>query len=264
MKLHFIRTVLVLAVLALMPIANHAADAKPRSPLDGTWRWDFVMPDSGAVRPTLNVKTEDSGKITGIARFRSGSRTPVTNLKFKDNQVSFEVVRERDGEKTVTKYSGVLQGDKITGQVVSKWTGEEQSYDWVASRFADIEGVWKWRFSFGTNAPGGQGAGQGGGRRGGGGGGRGGGAGEITLTLKREEGEKISGKLNVGRGDQDIKHGLVQGAEVSFQTERERSTGEQSTNWYWGKFSGDTITGKYTTDFGGEIRTNDWRALRGD
>ena len=45
---------------------------------------------------------------------------------------------------------------------------------------------------------------------------------------------------------------------------RQRSTGEQSTNWYWGKFSGDTITGQYTTDFSGEIRTNDWRALRGD
>lgn len=242
---------IVIALLFALPFALLAADAKPRPPLDGTWRWDFVMPDSGVVRPTLNVKTEDNGKITGIARFRSGSRTPVTNFKFADNQVSFEVVRERDGEKTVTKYNGMLQGDKIIGKVVSKWTGEEQSYDWIASRFADIEGVWKWRFSFGTNAPGGQGEG----RRG---------RGEVTLTLKREEGEKISGKLNGRRWDQDIKHGLVQGAEVTFQTERERSNGEHSTNWYWGRFSGDAITGKYTTDFGGEIRTNDWRAARGD
>lgn len=261
MKWQPMQNLFAVALMALLPVAVQAADAKPRPPLDGTWRWDFVMPDSGVIKPTLRVKTEDSGKLTGTARFRSGSSTPVTNFKFKDNQVSFEVARERDGEKIITHYSGALQGDKIVGKIVSKWTGEEQSYDWVATRFADIEGVWKWRFSFGTNAPGGEGAGQGGGRRGGG---RGGGAGEVTLTLKREEGEKLSGKLNVGRGDQEIKHGLVQGSDVSFQTERQRSTGEQSTNWYWGKFSGDTITGKYTTDFSGEIRTNDWRALRGD
>ena len=254
-------TRIVLALFLALPVMLFAADAKPRPPLDGTWRWDFVMPDSGVAKPTLRVKTEDNGRLTGIARFRSGSSTPVTNLKFADPQVSFEVVRERDGEKTVTKYSGVLQGDKITGKVVSKWTGEEQSYDWIASRFADIEGVWKWRLTF-TNAPGGQGGGR---RGGGGGGGRGGGAvGEVTLTVKREEGDKFSGKLSPGRGEQDIKHGLYKDGTVSFQTERERSNGDQSTNYYWGQFSGDTITGKFTTDFGGELRTNDWRAARGD
>ena len=258
MKLHFTRTVFVLAALALAPMASRAAEAKPRPPLDGTWRWDFAMPDSGVAKPTLRVKTEDDGKLTGTARFRSGSSTPVKNLKLVDEQVSFDVERERDGEKIVTQYRGTLRGDQITGKIISKWTGAEQSYDWTASRFADIEGIWKWRLSFGTNAPGG-GPGA---RRPGGGGPRGGG--EATLTLKREEGDRLSGKLNAGRTDQEIKHAHYKDGDVTFQTERERSTGEQSTNWYWGKFNGEAIVGKYTTDFSGEIRTNEWRALRGD
>lgn len=264
MKLHFTRTFFVLGALALVSLATHAADSKPRPPLDGTWRWDFAMPDSGVAKPTLKVKTEDDGKLSGAARFRSGSSTPVKNLKLAGDQVSFDVERERDGEKIVTQYRGTLRGDQITGKIISKWTGAEQSYDWNASRFADIEGVWKWRPTFNTNAPGGgPGAGQGA-RRPGGGGPRGGGLGEATLTLKREEGDRLSGKLNAGRTDQEIKHAHYKDSDVTFQTERERSTGEMSTNWYWGKFNGDAITGQYTTDFSGEIRTNEWRALRGD
>ncbi len=249
-------TRMVIALFLALPVALLAADAPPRPSLDGTWRWDFVMPDSGVAKPTLRVKTEDDGKLTGLARFRSGSSTPVTNLKLTGDQVSFEVVRERDGEKTVTHYRGTLQGDRITGKVVSKWTGEEQSYDWLATRFSDIEGVWKWRLARGTNAPGG-------GRRGGGGGGRGGVV-EVTLTLKREEGDKIAGKVSLGGGDQEIKQGVCKDNHVTFQTERQRSNGDQSTNWFWGTLERDIIIGKHTTDSGGQRRTNDWRAARRD
>jgi hypothetical protein len=266
MKLSFLRTLLVGSALTLAISAVHAADsAKPRPPLDGTWRWDFVMPDSSVARPTLRVKTENDGKLTGTARFRSGSSTSVKNFKLAGDQVSFDVERERDDEKFVTHYRGTLHGDKITGKITTKWTGDEQSYDWLAVRFSDIEGVWKWRPSFGTNAPGGGqggGQGQGGGRRGQGGGR--GGFGEVSATFKREEGDVISGKVNAAGRDQDIKHGLIKDGEISFQTVRERSTGEMSTNWYWGRLNGDNLTGKYTTDLGGERRTNEWRAARGD
>jgi hypothetical protein len=257
MNLQWNRILLVLVALALLPGVARGANAKT-SPLDGTWRWEFTMPDSGVIKPTLKIKTEDDGDLIGTARFRAGSSTPVKNLKLQGDQVSFEVVRERDGEKHVTRYAGTLQGNKIKGKVISNWTGQEESYDWEALRFYDVEGTWKWRFSFGTNAPGTQGGS--GGRRGGGGGGRG----EANLNLKREEGEKLSGKLNTGRGDQNIKHGLFKEGDVSFQVERERSNGEKSTNYYWGKFSGDTIAGKFTSDFSGTVRTNEWKAARAD
>jgi hypothetical protein len=207
------------------------------------------MPDSGKIKPVLRVKTED-GALTGTTRFRAGSTTPVTNLTLNGNAVSFDVMRERDGETTITHYSGTLSGDKIKGKMVSNWLGQEQSYDWEAIRYTDVEGTWKWRFGFGGGRPGG-------GRQGGGGGS------DITLTLKRD-GEKLSGKLSMPRfGDTDIKQGRFKNGEVSFQTERERD-GETSTNFYRGKFSADTIVGYNTSDFGGRVRTNEWRATRAD
>ena len=240
-----------LAVLVMASPLWAADDVKTNSPLDGTWRWDFTMPDSGKITPTLRVKTGEGGVLTGVTRFRAGTSTPVTNLTLTGSAVSFEVVRERDGEQTVTHYSGTLSGDKIKGKMVSTWTGQNESYDWEAVRYSDVEGTWKWRSGVAGGGRGGAGRG----------GGRGGGA-ETTLTLKRD-GEKLSGKLQTGRGDLDIQHGRFRKNEVSFHIERERD-GEKSTNFYWGKFSGDTIIGKSTSDFGQGVRTNDWRAARAD
>jgi len=261
MKTQFIK-IFTLASLALLaaPFVFAADDATAKSPLDGTWHWEFTMPDTGKVKPALRVKTED-GVLTGSTRFRAGTSTPVTNLTLNGDQVSFDVVRERDDEKTVTHYSGTLKGDKIQGKMVSNWAGEEKTYDWDAVRYTDIEGTWKWRFGFGGR-PGGGGGGPAGG---GGGGGRFGGGGDITLTIKREQGDRISGKLSMPRlPDSEIKHAHFNNGEVRFTIERERDGEIVSTNFYRGKFSADSIDGYYTSDFGGRVRTNEWRAARAD
>ena len=262
MKLPFTRIFFGAALVALLPGITLAADAAKTSPLDGTWRWNFTNADSGVIQPTLKVKTEDDGTLTALSRFRSGSSTAVTNLTLQGDQVSFEVVRQRNGEATVTRYHGTFKGDKIAGQMVARTAGEEVSRDWSAFRISDIEGTWKWRMG-GTNAPGGRGGagGAGGGRRGGFGGG------EITLTIKREEGDNISGKISLGipgQREQEIHQAHYQNGNVSFETERTRTDGELSTNYYWGKFSKDAITGKFTTDSGGVHRTNEWRAARAE
>ena len=146
--------------------------------------------------------------------------------------------------------------------------GQEERRDWSAFRFSDIEGVWKWQpaggFPGATNTPGGgRGAG---GRRGGPGAGRGGvpGGGGITLTIKREEGDHISGKINLGAAEQEIQEATYHDSTLYFETSRTRSDGELSTNYYWGKFSKDVLSGKYTTDSGGNHRTNDFRAVRAE
>ena len=87
--------------------------------------------------------------------------------------------------------------------------------------------------------------------------------GESVLTLKRD-GDKLSGKYNAGKpGEADIQHGRFRNSEVSFEIERERD-GDKTTNFYRGKFSGEDITGRSITDFGGRVRTNEWRAVRAD
>ena len=263
----------IFALLAVLLFAvSPAPAAAPASPLDGTWRWNFTNADGVIIQPTLKVKTEDDGNLSGLSRFRSGSSLPVTNFTFEGDQVGFEVARTRNGETTVTRYRGTFKGDKITGRMVASTAGEELSHDWSAFRFSDIEGVWKWRGGGfgggGTNAPGGgRGGRRGGGAPGGGAPGAGRGGGEITLTIKREEGDHLSGKLSLGQpgqAEQEIHEARYHDGNVSFETERTRSDGELSTNYYWGKFSKDAITGKFTTDAGGVHRTNDWRAARAE
>ena len=249
MKSSFHRNIGRLALLLLVSVGRVcAADAaRPTSPLEGTWRWSFTMPDGGKITPTLRVKIGEDGVLTGQTRFRAGSSAPVTNLTIKAETVSFEVVRDRDGQTTITRYNGTLAGDKIQGKMISNWTGTEETYDWEAIRFNDVEGTWKWASGLGG--------------RGGGGPGRGGG--ESMLTLKRD-GDKLSGKYNAGKpGEADIQHGRFRNSEVSFEIERERN-GDKTTNYYRGKFSGEDITGRSITDFGGRVRTNEWRAVRAD
>jgi len=229
-------------VVALVLTLTAADDVRRRSPLEGTWQWDFTMPDGGKVSPRVKFKTKDD-ELTGVSRFRPGSEAPLTNIALKGDRVSFDVVREYEGEKVVTHYSGRLNGDTIKGKITAKSNGEEQSYDWVAARANGVDGAWTVTVDFGTDRPF-----------------------ESRLTLK-QEGEKLSGKLRGFRSDSDIHHGRLKDGKISFEVERPGfGGGEKSTNRYHGKVSGDTMTGKVEMNrFGGEGRqTNDWDAVRAD
>ena len=137
-----------------------------------------------------------------------------------------------------THYTGKLNGDKIRGKIASDWSGEAQTYDWRAEKSNDLDGTWKWEVTFGERTF------------------------DLSMTLKRD-GDKVSGKLHLGRGGEpDIHHGRFRNNELSFEIHRERD-GERSTNFYRGKLSGDSITGRYTSNFG-QRRTNEWHATRAD
>ena len=220
-----------------MALFGQAAD-KAHSPLSGIWKWTFTMPDGGQVNPRVKFTTDKNQKLIGVARFRAGMDAPVTNLVLQGDQVSFDVVRERDGQAVTTHYAGKMEGDKINGKVSSNWNGDQQTYDWRAERSNDLDGTWKWQVRFGEREF------------------------DVSMTLKRE-GEKVSGKLHLGRGGEpEIHHGRLRNNLLSFEVHRERD-GEKTTNFYRGKLSGDTIIGTYTSDFG-RRRTNEWDAARAD
>ena len=213
------------------------ADATP-SPIEGTWKWTFTMPDGGQVNPSVKFKIERNGALTGTARFRPGNDAPVTNIVVTGNQVSFGVVRERDGNTVTTRYTGKMEGDTIRGKITSNWAGETQNFDWRAERSNDLDGAWKWRADVGGRGI------------------------EQTAALKRE-GDRVSGKIRLGRGGEaDIHHGRFRRNEVSFEIHRERG-GERTTNYYRGRLSGDRITGTYISN-SGQRRTNEWHASRAD
>jgi hypothetical protein len=120
-------------VLAGALTAFVAAVAWAATAVDGKWSWK-QMGQNGEVSITLELKA-DGEKLTGTyAREGSDMKTPISDGKIKDNDLSFDVVREFNGNKFTTKYKGKLNGDAIKGSMVRNFNGEERTTEWTANR----------------------------------------------------------------------------------------------------------------------------------
>ncbi len=117
-----------------------AAAAFAADSVAGTWKWTQQGRQGGQATERSVVLKVEGGKVTGTLKgFQMGDNqipdAPVTNASFKDGVVSFSVEREFNGNKFVTKYSGKLEGDKITGSAESPGRdGNVMKRDWVATR----------------------------------------------------------------------------------------------------------------------------------
>jgi len=98
----------------------------------GTWKWTFTFNDQ-TVEFTLKLKAEGD-RLTGTLVGFGGQESPITDGKFKNGEVSFQVVRERDGQKFTVKYQGKVTGDTITGKSESDFGGQTRTRDWEAKR----------------------------------------------------------------------------------------------------------------------------------
>jgi len=100
----------------------------------GTWKWSFSGPNGRTIDSTLKLELKE-GKLTGtISGFRGDS--PISEGTYQEDTVTFAVVRERDGQKRVSKYQGKVEGDTIKGTVEmpSREGGEPRKMDWTAQR----------------------------------------------------------------------------------------------------------------------------------
>jgi hypothetical protein len=114
-----------------------AEDAKA----DGKWGWTMAGRNGGPDRKmTLKLKTEGeklTGKLGAPTRDGEMRETEIQDGKIKGEDISFTVVREFNGNKMTSKYSGKLSGDSIKGKVEVERNGENQSRDWIAKRETD-------------------------------------------------------------------------------------------------------------------------------
>jgi hypothetical protein len=102
----------------------------------GTWTWKTKFGKDGQEREqTLKLKL-DGDKVTGTLSGGRGGKgdTKIEDGKFKDDEVSFTVTREFKDMKFVTKYSGKVTDDAITGTVTTERDGKENKRDWEAKR----------------------------------------------------------------------------------------------------------------------------------
>lgn len=122
------RLVAVLA-FALVGFVSTANAADPT----GLWKYSVTFGDQ--TRDVNLTLTLEGDKLTGSMPGRDNSQTAIEEGSFKDGTVSFQVSRERNGQKRVTKYSGKLEGDTIKGTIESPGRdGQTRSREWTATR----------------------------------------------------------------------------------------------------------------------------------
>ena len=98
---------------------------------NGAWKWATGY---GGARAefTLTLKQEGdklTGKITpprGDADLKHG--------RIKNNEITFQTERERDGETFTNRYSGKLSGNRIRGRIESNSSGQPRTNGWEAVR----------------------------------------------------------------------------------------------------------------------------------
>jgi hypothetical protein len=121
--------VLVLAAFAGV-VSGVRADDKANP--TGTWKWT-VMGGGNTREVTLKLKLEGD-KLTGSMPGRNNTETKIDDGTFKDGEISFSVTRERNGQKTTTKYTGKLSGDTIKGKIMREGANDR---DWEAKKAKD-------------------------------------------------------------------------------------------------------------------------------
>ena len=121
-----------------MSAVAFAADAS------GTWKWMEQGRGGGgggggtAREVTLKLVMKD-GKLTGEysrpGRDGAASTSAISSASVSGDMVTFSVEREFGGNKVVTKYSGKLAGDTITGEAEGPGRdGQSAKREWVAKR----------------------------------------------------------------------------------------------------------------------------------
>lgn len=121
-----------MALLLTFVAFTTAVQAEDKATPAGTWKWSTTR-NNQTRETTLKLKL-DGDKLTGTISGRNNTENPIEEASFKDNEVSFSVTRENNGQKFTMKYKGKLDGDTLKGKIEFERDGNAQSRDWEAKR----------------------------------------------------------------------------------------------------------------------------------
>jgi hypothetical protein len=127
-QVNFVKT----AVAALVVLGCMAATALAAADATGTWKWKFTTQNGQDIDLSAILK-QDGEKLTGKIT-RGDQSTDISDGTFKNDEVAFTVVRERNGQKVTSKYKGKVEGDSIKGKIEFEFGGDTRSFDWNATR----------------------------------------------------------------------------------------------------------------------------------
>lgn len=121
------RLAIVLAVIATLE-TQLAADEPT-----GTWKVQMSFGGREGRISILKLQTEGD-QLTGVMLDSQGSSTPIERPSYKDGRISFEIPRERNGQRFSTQYTGTLAEDAIKGTIRFQRRGNLRTLTWEARR----------------------------------------------------------------------------------------------------------------------------------
>jgi len=107
-------------------------DTAKAAAASGDWSTALILGDGNRIEGTLKLK-QDGDKLTGAA-VRNENETQIQDGKIAGDEITFTVIRDRDGRKVTAKYKGKITGDTVKGKVESDWSGDWQTLDWEGTR----------------------------------------------------------------------------------------------------------------------------------
>jgi hypothetical protein len=122
----------VLAIGVLTAWFGSVALADDKAQATGTWKSSFTQ-NGQTVEITYKLK-QDGDKVTGTVKRGDAKEVDIEDGKIKDGELTFQITRERDGNKFVIKYKGKVTKESIKGTVEIDRDGQTNSRDWEAKR----------------------------------------------------------------------------------------------------------------------------------
>jgi hypothetical protein len=116
------------------PKAAAKKDAAGKGDPTGSWTWSAPGRDGQTQERKATLKREGD-KVLGSISGRNGEQ-PIEEGKIKDGEITFKVVRERNGQKMTQQFQGKIEGDLIKGTMTMNRGDGERSLPWEAKRGA--------------------------------------------------------------------------------------------------------------------------------
>ena len=118
---------------ALVAVCCLAATAQAAADPNGTWKWKFTTQGGQEFELSLTLKAEGD-KLSGAVTLPMGDSIDIKDGAFKNGEVTFQTVMERNGNTFTTKYKGKVEGDAIKGTTERERDGQVSTRDWNATR----------------------------------------------------------------------------------------------------------------------------------
>jgi hypothetical protein len=193
---------------------EEAASAPAPADVAGSWILRIQSP-RGVQEPIL--KLEKAGdKYVGAMTGPGGQPNPVKDVVYKDGDLSFDIVGERQGQKFSLKYTFKVTGEKLKGKLTV--VGRNFSINIDGHRESPIEGVWKIAFTLDSGE-------------------------KLQPSIQiKQVGDKLGGEY-VGIGGKKVKIEDVKFHNNDLSFKAPDHADEDLIFNYAGKLSGDTIKG---------------------